>query len=180
MRSSEWQLLQSSTKLFCASVPGMLMSHSALVSCALKFRAGLSLSRSVSPGRRRHWLLRTVEIIAGGADVHRVMAGIEPDGREAEMALVVDDDRDGDRRAVLPGADDDAFHGPSSTELTAPESAAAFCAKAGADGVQHERRQSPRPTRAISSSSAWRPPHPDRARHKATPIRFNSLVFVGA
>ena len=61
--------------------------------------------------RRRDIDLRGgLEIVANGADRHRVGAGIEPAGGEMELALRVRDDRHGDRRARALGADDNAFH----------------------------------------------------------------------
>ncbi len=51
-----------------------------------------------------------VKIVAGGANLQRVMPRLQPRGREAVTALVVADDRDGDARAVLFGADHHAFH----------------------------------------------------------------------
>src|SRR5262249_43456677 len=53
---------------------------------------------------------RAVELIAGGARLERVVPGLEPRGREGEMALGVADDADADRRAVALRADDHAFH----------------------------------------------------------------------
>jgi hypothetical protein len=54
--------------------------------------------------------LRSGERIAGGPYGDVVLAGGEPVGREAEIALLVADHRDRDVRAVLLGADHDAFH----------------------------------------------------------------------
>ena len=48
MRSRVWQPVQSRRNLFCASVPGMLMSHSALFNCAARFFAGWSLISAVA------------------------------------------------------------------------------------------------------------------------------------
>jgi hypothetical protein len=64
-------------------------------------------------------------------------------------------------------------------EVTAPESAAAFCAKAGAEVCS---------TSAVSAAAEasnivfirMEPPYPDQAWRKATPTRFNSLVFSAA
>jgi hypothetical protein len=53
-----------------------------------------------------------VEVIAGGADVDRILAGVKARGRETVAAVLVGDDRDGDRRAGLLGGDQHAFHRP--------------------------------------------------------------------
>jgi hypothetical protein len=54
--------------------------------------------------------LRARQRIAGRPDADGVVAGRQPVGREAELALVVADHRGGDGRAFLPGADQHAFH----------------------------------------------------------------------
>src|SRR5262249_59657732 len=48
--------------------------------------------------------------VARGADRDRVLAGRQAVGREAVVALVVGDYRDGDGRAFLPGVDQHTFH----------------------------------------------------------------------
>src|SRR5437773_2515743 len=50
------------------------------------------------------------ELVAGGARLQRVMSGLESRGRKSKAAARVRDDADADRRAVLLGADDNAFH----------------------------------------------------------------------
>ena len=55
-------------------------------------------------------LLRADEIISGRADGDVVVPGLDPVRREAELALVVRHHRRGDGRALLLGADEDAFH----------------------------------------------------------------------
>ncbi len=49
--------------------------------------------------------------VAGGADPDGVVARLEPVGREAIAPLLVGHDRRGDAGAVLPGGDQNAFHG---------------------------------------------------------------------
>ena len=49
MRSSVWQLMHSISGRFCSAVPGMLMSHSVLVSWAARSLALRSL-RSTAAG----------------------------------------------------------------------------------------------------------------------------------
>ena len=53
---------------------------------------------------------RRGELIADGADRQRIMSGSEPIGGKAVAAGGVGHDRDGERRAVAPGADQHAFH----------------------------------------------------------------------
>src|SRR4029453_832611 len=53
-----------------------------------------------------------VEIESDGARLERVMPWLQSRRRKAEAALPVGDHADSDRRIVLPGADDDSFHGP--------------------------------------------------------------------
>ncbi len=50
MRSTVWQLMHSISGRFCSAVPGMLISHSVLVSCAarsvvLRSRRSAALAR---------------------------------------------------------------------------------------------------------------------------------------
>ena len=47
-RSSVWQLMHSISGSFCSAVPGMLLSHSVLVSCAARSPALRSLRSAVA------------------------------------------------------------------------------------------------------------------------------------
>ena len=155
MRSSVWQLLQSSTKRFWSSVPGMLISHSALDICAPRFCVGLSLTSILSSCPAADGgVLGTVEIVADGANADRIMPGIEARSREAEMAFVVADDRDGDGRAVLPGADDDAFHQAFFGGADLARKRGGGLREGRRGGLQRERRQSRR--RNASNSALHR------------------------
>jgi hypothetical protein len=65
-----------------------------------------------------------VEVVAGSADRQAVMAGLELGRRKAVLALVVADDRDADRRALLMGGDHTPSMAPSSAEAILPANAA--------------------------------------------------------
>ena len=112
MRCNVWQLgAVAHDLLLSLTVPGALLSHSALVSCGMTLRdlVELDVGLGVLGGRNLH-RLRSVEHVADGADRDGVVAGLQPLGREAVLALVVGHDRGGDGRAVLLDADEHAFH----------------------------------------------------------------------
>ena len=53
---------------FCSGVPGMLMNHSVLVSCAARSDGLAQLDRDVGRGGAEIDRLRAVEIVADGAN----------------------------------------------------------------------------------------------------------------
>src|SRR5262245_28927819 len=55
--------------------------------------------------------LRTIEVKSNRADAPRVVAGFELRGREAEITLLVAENRDADRRPRLRGGDANSLHG---------------------------------------------------------------------
>ena len=110
MRSTLWQLVQPVSARFWSSVPGTLSIHSRLVSWAARLLVLPSLT-SIAAGLvgRDRDRLGALQVVAGGADAQRIVAGAELARREAELALVVADHADGDD--ALLGADHHAFHG---------------------------------------------------------------------
>ena len=101
-RCSEWQLTHPPSDAFCACVPGALMISSALVICSailigrVIFVSGRSsrvrFALQIDRGRG--------QLVADGADAHRVVARFHPVAREAVLTLRVADDPGADRRAV--------------------------------------------------------------------------------
>src|SRR5262245_34208062 len=72
-------------------------------------RPQFDVGRGAAPGGDigRLW---AVELVADGANGERIAAGLELRGGEAELAGVVADDGDGERRTLALCAHDDSFH----------------------------------------------------------------------
>ena len=109
-RCSVWQPTQLVRNSFCLSVPGALISHSAFESWPMMLRALASLRSALAALPAVDGRVLCGHRVARRAHRDLVFARAEPVGREAVIALVVGDDRDGDGRAFLLGVDQHALH----------------------------------------------------------------------